>query len=51
MFRIIHMSFGSLALIAFLIRAVMLFWVPQNQPGQAGRMLLVASQPGQVSFY
>lgn len=44
MLRIIHMTFGSLALIAFLIRAVMLFWAPQNQPGKAGRIVLVAMQ-------
>lgn len=42
--KIIHMTFGSLALIAFLIRTVMLFWAPQNQPGKAGRIVLVAMQ-------
>lgn len=42
--KIIHMTFGSLALIAFLIRAVMLFWVPQNQPGKVTRIVLVAMQ-------
>lgn len=42
--RIIHMTFGSLALIAFLIRAVILFWAPQNQPGKTSRIVLVAMQ-------
>ncbi len=42
--KIIHMTFGSLALIAFLIRAVMLFWAPQNQPGKVSRIVLVAMQ-------
>ncbi len=42
--KIIHMTFGSLALITFLIRAALLFRVPQNQPGKAGRIVLVALQ-------
>lgn len=42
--KIIHMTFGSLALITFLIRAVLLFRAPQNQPAKAGRIVLVALQ-------
>ena len=42
--KIIHMTFGSLALITFLIRAALLFRAPQNQPAKAGRIVLVALQ-------
>lgn len=42
--KIIHMTFGSLALISFLIRAALLFRAPQNQPAKAGRIVLVALQ-------
>ncbi len=42
--KIIHMTFGSLALITFLIRAALLFRTPQNQPAKAGRIVLVALQ-------
>lgn len=45
---IIHLTFGSLALIAFLIQAAMLFQAPENQPAKASRTLLVAMQ--HVSF-
>lgn len=56
MFKIVHMSFASLALIAFVIRAVLLFWQPANssvtqpatesgsQSGKVSRIVLVAIQ-------
>lgn len=44
MLRIIHMTFGSLALIAFLIQAALLFRKPHTQPGKANRIVLVAMQ-------
>lgn len=44
MFKIVHMSFASLALIAFLIRAVLLFWKPVNQTNKVSPIVLVAIQ-------
>lgn len=41
---IIHLTFGSLALIAFLIQAAMLFQTAENQPAKTSRTLLVAMQ-------
>lgn len=53
MFKIVHMTFASLAIIVFVIRAVLLFWktpagspdaVAGSAPKSAGRIVLVAMQ-------
>ena len=55
MFKIVHMTFASLAIIVFVIRTVLLFWQPtaivtasssaaRPAPKSAGRIVLVAMQ-------
>ncbi len=55
MFKIVHMTFASLAIIIFVIRTVLLFWQPtaivtasssaaRPAPKSAGRIVLVAMQ-------
>ena len=55
MFKIVHMTFASLAIIVFVIRTILLFWQPtaivtasssaaRPAPKSAGRIVLVAMQ-------
>lgn len=55
MFKIVHMTFASLAIIVFVIRTILLFWQPtaivtasssatSPAPKSAGRIVLVAMQ-------
>ena len=56
MFKIVHMTFASLAILVFVIRAILLFWKPvaitatanntttSPAPKSAGRIVLVAMQ-------
>ncbi len=50
MFKIVHMTFASLAIIAFLIRAVLLFWTSKNQPKTASLSLATASVDGETAI-